>query len=571
MKSAACVCLLVLVVTGCQPSRFIAGLNRHKDPLDRTGFDDDDRWPDRDQRRGDRSDDRPQRSRRRGNESRIAKLILEGKSYLNSKTASRRDIEAARRRFEAVLDIDRNNGTAHHHLAMIADRQARFRDAVRHYDIALKNSPRSAALLCNVGYSYYLQKRYDKSEKYLLDAHQLNPRHERTLNNLGALYSKIGDTRKAREYFGLAGASNREIEELIARLNPAATSSGVQTVGGTARDDRNSRLGAPRPHTSGPDDYKNMTTDELRRLMAIQARRGRTERQRRSRPDRSSGGIGGRDPWRGDDQRGASGTQHSNQGVDRYDHHLPGGRSTRRDDTGIRRADWDRNDPGANQMWRDPNGYRAARHGDGRSDIGIGSGSRSQDHGPSGSGTYAPPPSGTSRSQSDGNYSGDRHLWPNNDGDGNRHGSMKSHGDYGTTARLPAAGSNDPYRGGVSDIERKALRTAHNVGGGPVFDLPTQGNDNRRTANRTGDNARSAVYYKDYRSGVRSADYERNRRYDRSSHGSDRRPRYTEFRRGSETRAMRGDNTGYDDRSNERRDPSVPEIKFYPRNTGVGR
>lgn len=569
MKSAACVCLLVLFGAGCQPSRFLAGLNRPKDPLDRNGFDDDDRWPDDDSRQ----DDRPQRSRRRSNETRVAALIVDGKKYLEKRKPTRRDIAAARRSFEDAIQIDPRNGTAHHHLAMIADRQERFRDAERHYKAALRYSRRSASLLCNVGYSYYLQKRYKTSEEYLLEAHELNRRHERTLNNLGALYSKVGDTQKARRFFRLTGASRREIDDLIAGLNPAAASQGVRMASGTYRDGGNRRLGAPRPRTSGSDRYKDMSAEEVRRLMAIRGRQGRAERQQRAYPDRSIGGVGGSDPWRGDDRQDRPGMQRSNRGIDQYDdrslRNPSRNGSTRRSDYGIRRADWDNDNPSANQSRRESSGYRVAPLGDDRND--IGSRDRSQRQDSSGTGTYAPPPSGAGRQNNDRNDNSDRHIFPSNNGDGHRYGSMKSPDSYDRAAQLPAAGSNDTYRGGVSDIDRKAHRTAHNVGFGPMFDLPTRGNDDERNTGRSGSNARPADYQSDGRSGVRSADFERNRGYDRSSDSGNRRPRYTAFRRGSERSAARGDSTGYDDRSNESRDPSVPEIKFYPRNTGVRR
>ena len=121
-------------------------------------------------------------------------------------------IEEAKKFYDLVLRNDPDNLTAHHRLAVIADKQHDFQTAERHYQTALRQQPYDSDLLADIGYSYFLQKRFDDSEQYLSKALQSNPSHLRTLNNLGLLYGTLGDYDRALEMLRRTGRKSEARE-----------------------------------------------------------------------------------------------------------------------------------------------------------------------------------------------------------------------------------------------------------------------------------------------------------------------------------------------------------------------
>ncbi|MCH7688970.1 MAG: tetratricopeptide repeat protein, partial [Planctomycetes bacterium] len=130
-------------------------------------------------------------------------------------------IEEAKKFYDLVLRTDPDNVTAHHRLAVIADKQQNFQTAERHYQTALRHRPYDSDLLADIGYSYFLQKRFEDSEQYLSKALQSNPSHLRTLNNLGLLYGTLGDYDRALEMLRRTG-SESEAREKLAKIFPRA-------------------------------------------------------------------------------------------------------------------------------------------------------------------------------------------------------------------------------------------------------------------------------------------------------------------------------------------------------------
>jgi hypothetical protein len=129
------------------------------------------------------------------------------------------NLEGAKRHYRRVLELQADQPEAHHRLAIIADKEQDFGAAEHHYLTALRKSTGNADLLSDLGYSYFLQRRYRESLGALEQALQINPSHGRALNNLGLLCGTQGDYDAALAMFRRAG-SEMEAQNKIAKLFP---------------------------------------------------------------------------------------------------------------------------------------------------------------------------------------------------------------------------------------------------------------------------------------------------------------------------------------------------------------
>lgn len=105
----------------------------------------------------------------------------------------------ARSAFVEVLAADPNNAKAHHGIAIIADISKDWSTAELHYRQALKQSPRDANLLNDIGYSYYLQNRFHDAESFLNQAAAIQPEHQTVQINLARLALRQGNRAGAEE------------------------------------------------------------------------------------------------------------------------------------------------------------------------------------------------------------------------------------------------------------------------------------------------------------------------------------------------------------------------------------
>lgn len=146
-------------------------------------------------------------------------------------------LDQAVRFYERVLRDDPDNAVAHHRLAVIADQTQDFAAAERHYLTVLEARPRDADVLNDLGYSYFLQRRYPESERVLREALASAPDHERALTNLGMLYGTIGDVGRAMAVLRLTG-SEEEARAKLAALLPGSRPSPATGVATGAVPDR---------------------------------------------------------------------------------------------------------------------------------------------------------------------------------------------------------------------------------------------------------------------------------------------------------------------------------------------
>lgn len=107
--------------------------------------------------------------------------------------------------FRDALKHDPKRADAHHRLAVLCDRKADFKESAEHYAAALRLDPKNPDILCDRGYSLYLQRRWADAEMNLRDALALAPRHLRSHNNLGLVLGRQGKRDEALVEFKRAG------------------------------------------------------------------------------------------------------------------------------------------------------------------------------------------------------------------------------------------------------------------------------------------------------------------------------------------------------------------------------
>jgi hypothetical protein len=133
--------------------------------------------------------------------------------------AQQGNFEQSRAAYRRVLQLHPDHPMAHHRLAIIADKKSDFRAADFHYESALRRKPDNADLLCDRGYSYFLQGRYEECERTFRTALEYQPDHGYALNNLGLLYATRGDHETALALFRRTSPEH-EAQAKLARLMP---------------------------------------------------------------------------------------------------------------------------------------------------------------------------------------------------------------------------------------------------------------------------------------------------------------------------------------------------------------
>lgn len=179
-------------------------------------------------------------------------------------------LDDARTAFNEVLQTIPDHATAHHGLAMVGDLSEKWADAEYHYKQALKIRPRDAGLLNDLGYSYLLQNRFHEASRYLSQAAEINPQHEKAQENLAMLALRQGN--------------RAEAETRLSRLYPADTArqhlARLEAQVGTADPTVAAAPQTTGQATSAPP-VSNASFEEVRALAARERLAAEQERQRR--------------------------------------------------------------------------------------------------------------------------------------------------------------------------------------------------------------------------------------------------------------------------------------------------
>lgn len=118
------------------------------------------------------------------------------------------DFDRAMVAYRFSLQQDPRRSDAYLRLAILHDRRGEFVKSEELYRQAIENSPGNPDIFCCVGYSYYVQQRWQEAEINLRQAIAINSNHRRSHNNLGMVLARTDRSDEAFEQFRLAGCDH---------------------------------------------------------------------------------------------------------------------------------------------------------------------------------------------------------------------------------------------------------------------------------------------------------------------------------------------------------------------------
>jgi tetratricopeptide (TPR) repeat protein len=118
--------------------------------------------------------------------------------------------------YRRILERNPKHADAAHRLAILCDRQNRFKDSEKYFRLALKARPGDPNVFCDVGYSFYRQRRWADAEMNLKQATAINKSHARAHNHLGLLYAQLDRRNEALAEFKLAGCNASQAHTNVA-------------------------------------------------------------------------------------------------------------------------------------------------------------------------------------------------------------------------------------------------------------------------------------------------------------------------------------------------------------------
>ncbi len=124
--------------------------------------------------------------------------------------------EQAIKLYRDILKDDKRNVEACHRLAVLHDKKGDCQGSEKFYRQALKLQPDNARILCDLGYSYYLQRRWKEAELSLRRAVELDPALSRAHNNLGLMLACTDRSSEAMVEFTQARCSESEARSNMA-------------------------------------------------------------------------------------------------------------------------------------------------------------------------------------------------------------------------------------------------------------------------------------------------------------------------------------------------------------------
>ena len=131
----------------------------------------------------------------------FADEMAKGRSYETSEK-----LDKARQVYEQLIVDYSDRHEPYHRLAVVADRQKRYREAQGLYAEALRLKPNDPQLLNDLGYCFFLQGQLRKAESALMKAVSMDPSNARYRNNLGLVYGHRGEYERALDEFRRAGS-----------------------------------------------------------------------------------------------------------------------------------------------------------------------------------------------------------------------------------------------------------------------------------------------------------------------------------------------------------------------------
>lgn len=128
----------------------------------------------------------------------------------------RGEIEPALNAYRQAVEKDPRRATGYWRMAVLHDRQGKVAESEALYRQALKLDAKNPDLLCDYGYSLYLQCRWVESEEKLRQAIAIKPKHPRAHNNLGLVLAQAERSTEALAEFGKAGCDTAQARSNLA-------------------------------------------------------------------------------------------------------------------------------------------------------------------------------------------------------------------------------------------------------------------------------------------------------------------------------------------------------------------
>jgi tetratricopeptide (TPR) repeat protein len=126
------------------------------------------------------------------------------------------NIEQAVTAYRQALKRDHRRADAYIRLAILHDQQGRFRESAELYQEALQLVPGDPDIICDMGYSLYLQRRWAEAEVQFRQAIVRKPSHARAHNNLALLLARNGRIDEALAEFHKGGNSHAQAQGNVA-------------------------------------------------------------------------------------------------------------------------------------------------------------------------------------------------------------------------------------------------------------------------------------------------------------------------------------------------------------------
>lgn len=120
------------------------------------------------------------------------------------------DHVGAAKQYRAILQRDASHVVALHRLAIMLDQKGKVAESRSLYRRALKVDPDNADILCDQGYSLYLQRDWPQAEASLRAALEWQPEMARAHGNLGLVLARTQRFEQSHHHFMQAGCSAAE-------------------------------------------------------------------------------------------------------------------------------------------------------------------------------------------------------------------------------------------------------------------------------------------------------------------------------------------------------------------------
>ena len=158
-----------------------------------------------------------------------------GMLYLGS-----RQKELAKKHLHKAIELDETRWIANNALGVLADTSREYEQAIGYYEAALEQNPKSAMLMTNMGYSFYLSGELDEAERLFIMAIGIDREYKAAASNLGLVRARRGrydgavdilenvmPRQKALNDVGYMAFLNGDIDEAERLLDDAVRSSPI--------------------------------------------------------------------------------------------------------------------------------------------------------------------------------------------------------------------------------------------------------------------------------------------------------------------------------------------------------